>query len=80
MHRRHALRASNSSRTFEARAHLAAGDLAAAQASPRDDEEHPDTHLWSLKADVCLAAGDLDGAEAALRQRETLRPAPPPPR
>ena len=37
--------------------------------------EHPDLLLtWSLQAELKLAAGDLDEAEAAWRQRETLRP------
>jgi ATP-dependent DNA helicase RecQ len=76
MRRRHALKISNSSRALEARAHVAAGDLSAAQAVARELlTEHP--HMitaWSLQTDLCLAAGDLDGAEAALRQRESLRP------
>ena len=76
MHRRHALRTSNTSRALEARARLAAGDLAAAQAIARELlTEQPDMLLtWNLQADLCLATGDLDGAEAALKQREALQP------
>jgi ATP-dependent DNA helicase RecQ len=76
MGRRHALRVSSSSRILEAEAHLAAGDLAAAQTIARElISEQPDMlSTWSLQADVCLAAGDLDGAETALQQRESLRP------
>jgi ATP-dependent DNA helicase RecQ len=76
MGRRHALKVSNLSRALEARAQLAAGDLAAAQAIARQLlSEHPDMPLiWSLHADLLLAAGDFDGAEAAWRQREALRP------
>ncbi|MFN2167909.1 MAG: tetratricopeptide repeat protein, partial [Anaerolineae bacterium] len=76
MDRRHALRASNSSRILEAKARLAAGDLASAQAIARElTAEQPDMlSVWSLQADLCLAAGDFDGVETALQQRETLRP------
>jgi ATP-dependent DNA helicase RecQ len=74
--RRHALRASNSSQALEARAHLRAGDLAAAQAiTSQLTTEHSDLLLtWDLQAEVCQATGDLDDAEAALEQRDTLRP------
>jgi ATP-dependent DNA helicase RecQ len=76
MRRRHAIRTSNSSRVLQARAHLAAGDLASAQSiAQRLLSEQPEMSLaWSLQADLLLAAGDLDGAEAAWRQRETLQP------
>lgn len=76
MRRRHNLGVSNSSQALEARAHLAAGDHASAQAIARKlTDQHPHMLLaWSLHADVCLATGDLDGAEAALQQRETLQP------
>ncbi len=76
MRRRHALSASNSSRALEARAHLAAGDLAAAQDIATElTEQHPDLLTgWSLLADLRMASGDATGAEAAIRQRESLRP------
>jgi ATP-dependent DNA helicase RecQ len=74
--RRHALKVSNLSRALEARAQLAAGDPAAAQEiAGQLISEHPDMLLiWSLQADLLLAAGDFDGAEAAWRQREALQP------
>ncbi|MEJ2735640.1 MAG: hypothetical protein P8189_19090 [Anaerolineae bacterium] len=58
MRRRHTLRASNSSRVLEARAHLAAGDVDAAQAIVDHlVHEHPDMLLtWRLQAEFCLAA------------------------
>jgi ATP-dependent DNA helicase RecQ len=76
MRRRHALRASNSSRALEARAHLAAGNVAAAQAIVDQlASEHPDMLLtWRLQAEFCLATGDLDGAEAAWQRQEELQP------
>ncbi len=76
MRRRHALGTSNSSRALEARAHLATGDLAAAQDIATElTEGHPDLLTgWSLMADVRLALGDAEAAEAAIRQREVLRP------
>jgi ATP-dependent DNA helicase RecQ len=76
MHRRHGLRISNSSRILEAEAHLAAGDLAAAQAIAGElTAEHPEMiSVWGLQTDLCLAAGDLEGASAALQRRESLRP------
>lgn len=76
MRRRHALRASCSSRALEAQIHLAAGDLAATQEIARElIDEHPDAlTTWRLQTDVCLAAGDMAGAEAAVQHREELRP------
>lgn len=76
MRRRHALRASNSSRALEARAYLAAGDWPSAQTIAEQLlAEHPQMLLtWSLQAKLRLAAGDPDGAEDAWRQREALRP------
>ena len=76
MRRRHAIRASNTSRALEARVHIAAGDLASAQAIlDLLRSEQPDLLLtWNLQADLSLAAGDLDAAETAWRQREALRP------
>jgi ATP-dependent DNA helicase RecQ len=76
MRRRHALRVSNPSLALEARVHLAAGDMASAQAiADQMISDHPDLLLaWSLLADVRLAAGDLDGAEDTWRKREMLRP------
>ena len=75
MARRHALGISNSSRALEARAHLEAGDLAAAQiASDALVDEQPDLLItWDLRAEVCLASGDMDGAEDAYRQYEERR-------
>ena len=72
--RRHAIKVSNSSRILEARACLAAGRLAEAQAIATTlTGESPDLLSgWSLQADVCLAAGDPGGAEAALQRRESL--------
>jgi len=74
MRLRQELKRSNSSAALEARTHLAAGNLAAAQAIARTlAEEAPDNLLtWSLQVDVCLAAGDLEGAEAALARAEAL--------
>ena len=76
MRRRHALRVSNSSRALEARAHLAAGELAAARAIVDQlASEHPDMLLtWRLQAEFCLATGDLESAEAACQRQEELRP------
>jgi ATP-dependent DNA helicase RecQ len=76
MRRRHALRASNSSRALEAQAHLAAGDVEAAQAIVDQlVREQPDMLLtWRLQAEFCLATGDLDGAESAWQRGEELRP------
>ena len=76
MRRRHAIRASSTSRALEARVHLAAGDLPSAQAIlDQLRSERPDLLLiWNLQADLSLAAGDLDAAEAAWQQREALRP------
>lgn len=75
MRLRQELKRSNSSAALEARTHLAAGDVAAAQAIARAlAEEAPDNMLtWSLQVDVCLAAGDLEGAEAALVRAEALQ-------
>jgi ATP-dependent DNA helicase RecQ len=74
MRRRHALRASNSSRALEARAHLAAGDLDAARAIVDQlTSEHPDLLLtWRLQAEFFLATGDLESAEAACQRQEEL--------
>ncbi len=76
MDRRHALKSSNSSRALVAQAHLAAGDLDSARAIARElCADHPHMLLtWDLQVEVCLASGDLDGAEAALQRRETIRP------
>jgi ATP-dependent DNA helicase RecQ len=76
MARRHTLRISSTSRALQARAHLAAGDGNAARAIARIlVEERPELLTgWSLLADVLLETGDLEGAEAALQQREALRP------
>ena len=76
LRRRHALKASNSSRVLEAEARLAAGDLSGARAIAGElATEQPDLLTsWTLLADVCLAAGDMDGAEAALQRRDSLRP------
>ena len=76
MRLRQELKRSNSAAALEARTHLAAGNLAAAQAIARTlAEEAPDNLLtWSLQVDVCLAAGDLEGAEAALARGEALKP------
>ena len=75
MRLRHALKRSSSSAALEARAYLAAGDLASAGAIARTlAEEAPDNLLtWSLQLDVCLARGDLEGAEAALARGEALK-------
>jgi ATP-dependent DNA helicase RecQ len=76
MRRRQELKRSNSSAALEARTHLAAGDLAAAQAIAQTlAVEAPDMLLtWSLQVDVCLAGADLEGAEAALARGEALQP------
>jgi ATP-dependent DNA helicase RecQ len=76
MRQRHAIGTSRPSRALEARAHLASGDLPRAQAIASElHREQPDMLLaWDLEVDLCLAEGDADGAEAALRQREKLRP------
>jgi ATP-dependent DNA helicase RecQ len=77
--RRHALRLSNSSRILEAKALLAAGNLAAARAIAHEltvGQPYMVT-AWDLQAQVCLAARDFDGAEAAWRQRDTLAPESP---
>jgi ATP-dependent DNA helicase RecQ len=76
LERRHAIKVSNSSRILQARAHLAAGQLAEAQALAAALIEEAPTLLtgWSLQADVCLAAGDPDGAEIALQRREAIAP------
>jgi ATP-dependent DNA helicase RecQ len=79
MQRRHALRASNSSRALKARVHLATGDFSAAQAIAQElVAKHPDLLLtWRLQADLSLAKGDPDGAEAAWRQWEEIQPGAP---
>jgi ATP-dependent DNA helicase RecQ len=76
MRRRHALRVSCSSRSLEARIHMAARNLAPAQeiATALISEHAEAVTTWRLLADVCLVAGDLVGAEAALRHQEELRP------
>ena len=76
MNRRHAIRTSNTSRALEARIHLAAGDLASAQAIlDHFRSEQPGLILtWNLQAELSLASGDLEAAEAAWDQREALRP------
>lgn len=76
MRLRQELKRSNSAAALEARTHLVAGNLAAAQAIARTlAEQAPDNLLtWSLQVDVCLAAGDLEGVEAALARGEALKP------
>ncbi|MGD8397366.1 MAG: RecQ family ATP-dependent DNA helicase [Anaerolineae bacterium] len=76
MQRRNALRASSASRVLEARACLAAGDVARAQQIARSllAQEFPVPDAWNLEAEISMAAGDLDAAEAALQARERAVP------
>jgi ATP-dependent DNA helicase RecQ len=76
MRRRYRLGISISARILEARIHLTAGDVDQANAIARDlSDEHPDMlSIPMLMVDICLAESDTSGAEAAVRQMETLTP------
>ncbi len=76
LRRRHRVKTSVSSQIMEARTHLALGEIVAAQAIATDLTTHHADALgaWDLQSDICLTQNDWQGAEAALRTRETLRP------
>jgi ATP-dependent DNA helicase RecQ len=76
MRHRHALRVSASSQTLEAEALLAAGYVTPALAIAYQlTAQYPDSQtVLALQITIAIAAKDWEGAEAALRKRESYQP------